>query len=210
MSILVKGNKNWQKAENVLVKSEGGWKNVKSGWVKHTDGWKKIYPRSYSIDIIVTESRGPLIVNTELIQSGWNKEDVVNTTITIDKGVSVTGVFIYNNTNMFMPQIPNDSVITIINNGIIEGARGLPAEDLLEYAKSLMNTDSRITKAINKDFKGFDGLPGIIVEYNTTIINNGEIKGGEGSGSHGKRGNCTVGNKFINWKVRGNISGVLA
>lgn len=188
MSVLIKTNNGWCNTQSIHIKNVEGWREVKSSWVKSDMGWRKVYPHIFNLEIVVSEPRGPMVLNTELLNAGWNKKDTLNVNIVIEKNMHMAGLYIYNNKLSFLPLVPANSIIHIANHGVIQGAGGVDGDVATPEL--------------------YNGQPGITLEFPVFILNTGSIIGGK-STRDGRDGECIIGNKYAKWQECGTLQGVI-
>ena len=136
---------------------------VELGFVR-TDS--DVKPSTYALDI--TETTTNYDVASAAKSAGWDGTSPVDITVTVASGV-VVGSTVYTSPAMTFASTLSGSTVSLINNGYIVGAGGIPANDRI-------NTVDPDTAR---------GGPALSVATALSITNNGVIGGGGGAGRPG-------------------------
>lgn len=124
-----------------------------------------VKPSTYALDI--TETTTNYDVASAAKSAGWDGTSPVDITVTVASGV-VVGSTVYTSPAMTFASTLSGSTVSLINNGYIVGAGGIPANDL---------TNANPVTA--------QGGPALSVATALSITNNGVIGGGGGAGRPG-------------------------
>jgi hypothetical protein len=197
MPSFIKSGGIFRQALNIYVKQSGIWRQSSFVYVKQAGIWRVVFQRDFTLTVPLTiyGDTNDYSIHNAAVAAGWNGSDAISVLVTINAGVVVSASSVFNvamNTGLF----PVGSTISIVNNGIIQGAGG--AGGTGGVASSLAPTN------------GQAGNDAMSLQYSVTIHNtNGVIRGGPGGGGGGDYAfrSCGSGKTLTNCTANGGNGG---
>jgi len=182
----VNDNGTWRDIRNIHVNDGGTWRNLRSAWVNDGSQWRLVFQSVYVYTKIFYVDEQNFNLYNALIADGWNGNQVVDATLTVNAGVRVYASTV-GNYAMTISGLPSSSTIRLTNNGTItgRGGNGGAGGNMNNFYDRpnpppyyLNGTDYGMTNGN----VGSAGGPAMFIRNAITIINNGVIGSGGGGG----------------------------
>jgi len=180
----------WRKAKKVYVRDTTAWRAIKKSYERDGSTWRQVFSAAFFFSATITSNRIRYNLMSELTAAGWNGTDPVEATITVNSGVAVYSDTVATPAMDLGGPYPADSVINLINNGLIVGKGGDGGRGANSY--------DPVGGVMGQNGENGGSAGGALYINNncTRITNNNVIAGGGGGGG----GGCS---SVIVWNVSG-------
>lgn len=166
MSIVVKDSGTYQPVQQVFTKQSGIIEEVREVYVNNGGEWKQVFNNYEAVNITISTNINDYDVKAELLLLGkFPGTTPYNVNIIIDNSITVSATsssFALKISDTWIP----DTIITITNNGTIQGQNGFAGDAIL-----LSTTGAPKVIVVNNDtISGGDAGTGNAITTNSSSL----------------------------------------
>lgn len=120
----INDNGTWRAVRAIYINDGTAWRTVKSQFVNDNGTWRLVHRGVFVFTETISINTSDYNLRTKLTNAGWDGEQDVEATITINPGVNVYGTPISLAAFLINPGLPTNSTVSLTNRGSIIGRGG--------------------------------------------------------------------------------------